>query len=230
MADTDSTTDHRAERRLEVVAGAAGLTALVLIFAVLVGSATEPPFDAGADAFLAHYRSSNTVASPARSFLLTLGLVAFLWFVVAVSLLLRRAEGDAAWRSPIGIASGVVFVVLVLSGSEVAAAFRADDLDPQIARYAFDESQAAFANARVALGSFALCCGWVIVCTRVLPRWLGWLAIVSGAGLVLARVAWTNQIWLLPYLMFWVWVLCVSVLLLRRNVARPASRNRRPAG
>ena len=55
--------------------------------------------------------------------------------------------------------SGVLFVAVVLSGSEVAAVFRADNLDPQIARYAFDESQAAFANARVALGSIAVCCG-----------------------------------------------------------------------
>jgi hypothetical protein len=31
----------------------------------------------------------------------------------------------------------------------------------------------AFANARVALGSFAVCCGWVITSTRFLPRWVG---------------------------------------------------------
>jgi hypothetical protein len=68
------------------------------------------------------------------------------------------------------MASGVLFVAPVLSGNEVAAAFRADDLDAQIARYAFDEGQVAFANARVALGSFAVCCGWVIASTGFLPR------------------------------------------------------------
>ena len=95
---------------------------------------------------------------------------------------------------------------LVLSGNKVAVAFRADDLDPQIARYAFDEGQAAFANARVAQGSFAVCCGWVIVSTRFLPRWLGWLAIASGVGLVLSRISWTGYFWLPFYLMFWIWV------------------------
>jgi hypothetical protein len=54
-------------------------------------------------------------------------------------------------------------------GNEAAVAFRAGDLDPQIARYAFDQGQAAFANGRVALGSFAVCCGWVIASTRFLP-------------------------------------------------------------
>ncbi|HEX6759378.1 MAG TPA: hypothetical protein VF086_13370, partial [Propionibacteriaceae bacterium] len=75
----------------------------------------------------------------------------------------------------------------------------------------------AFANARVALGSFAVCSGWVIASTRFLPRWVGWLAIASGAGLALSRISWTSSIWLLPYLMFWLWVVTVAVLLLRRN-------------
>jgi len=113
----------------------------------------------------------------------------------------------------------VLFVALGLSGigNEAAVAFRAGDLDPQIARYAFDQGQAAFANGRVALGSFAVCCGWVIASNRFLPRWVGWLAIASGAGLALSRISWTGYIWLLPYLMFWLWVITVAVLLLRRN-------------
>jgi hypothetical protein len=101
-----------------------------------------------------------------------------------LSILLRRAEGEAPWRSAIAMGSGVLFVALDLSGiaNEAAVAFRAGDLDPQIARYAFDQGQAAFANGRVATGSFAVCCGWVIASTPFLPRWAGWLAIASGAG------------------------------------------------
>jgi len=130
-----------------------------------------------------------------------------------------RAEGEAAWRSAIAMGCGVLFVALGLSGigNEAAVAFRAGDLDPQIARYAFDQGQAAFANGRVGLGSFAVCCGWVIASTRFLPRWVGWLAIASGAGLVLSRISWTSWIWLPPYLLFWLWVITVAVLLLRRN-------------
>jgi hypothetical protein len=105
----------------------------------------------------------------------------------------------------------------VRAGNEIAVAFRADDLDPQIARYAFDQGQAVFANGRVALGCFAGCCGWVIVSTRFLPRWLGWLAIASGVGPVISRISWTNMIWLVPYLMLWLWVITVAVLLLRRS-------------
>jgi hypothetical protein len=217
MTNTAPTSDAVAWQRLGRMTGVAGLAATVLIFVVLVGTRPEPDFAATADEFLTHYRSPDTVAGEPRSFVFTVALVTFVWFVVALTTLLRRTEGEAPWRSSIAMVSGVLFVALVLSGNEVAATLRADDLDPQIARYAFDEGQAAFANARVALGSFAVCCGWVIASTRILPRWTGWLAIASGVGLALSRISWTNYIWLAPYVMFWLWVITVSILLLRRN-------------
>jgi hypothetical protein len=205
-------------RRLGRVTGIAGLAAVVLTFVpIVVGTPTEPHFDSSATKFLAYYRLPDTPGAPIRSFFFIAGLVTFVWFVVALTMLLRRAEGEAPWRSTIAMVSGALLVAMVPLGNEVAVAFRADDLDPQIARYAFDASQAAFANARVALGSFAICCGWVIVSTRFLPRSLGWLAIVTGGALVLTRIGWTNMIWLLPYVVFWLWVVVVAVLLLRRN-------------
>ncbi len=218
MTITAPTPAAVAWRRLGRVTGVAGVAAVVLILVpIVVGTRQEPTFDAAAIEVLTYYRSPHTPATQFRSFALTIGLVTFVWFVVALTTLLRRAEGEAPWRSAIAMASGVLFVALVLSGNDVAAAFRADDLDPQIARYAFDEGQVAFANARVALGSFAVCCGWVIASTGFLPRWLGWLAVASGVGLALSRISWTSYIWLLPYGMFWLWVIIVALLLLRRN-------------
>jgi hypothetical protein len=205
-----------ARRRLFRVTGIAGLAAVVLIFgAVVVGTREEPSFDVPATEVLAYYRSPDTPGAEFRSVVLTVGLIAFLWFVVALTTLLRRAEGEPPWRSTIAMVSGILLPALALSGNEVAAGFRADDLDPQIARYAFDEAHVAFANAWVAVGSFAVCCGWVIASTRFLPRWLGWLAIVSGAGLAACRISWTTQLFLLPYGLFWLWVLVVALLLIR---------------
>ena len=53
------------------------------------------------------------------------------------------------------------------------------------------------ANGRVALGSFAVCCGWVIASTRFLPRWVGG-GHRKRSGLALSRISWTSHIWLLP--------------------------------
>ena len=207
-----------ARRRLGRVTGVTGVAAVVLILsAVIVGTREEPAFDSPASDVLAYYRSPYTPGAPFRSFVFTVGLITFVWFVVSLTTLLRRAEGEAPWRSNIAMISGALLVALALSGNEVAVAFRADDLNPQIARYAFDEAHVAFANGWVALGSFAVCSGWVIASTGFLPRWLGWLAIATGVGLALSRLDWTGTIWLLPYLTFWLWVLVVSFLLLRRS-------------
>ena len=218
MTNIAPTSDAVAWQRLGRVSGVAGLAAVVLILVpIVVGTRPEPTFDAAAAEFLTYYRSPHTPASQFRSFVFTVGLITFVWFVGALTTLLRRAEGAAPWRSAIAMGSGVLFVALVLSGNEVAAAFRADELDPQIARYAFDEGQAAFANARVALGSFAVCCGWVIASTRSLAALGGMAGHRKRSGARTEPISWTSYIWLLPYLMFWLWVVTVAVLLLRRN-------------
>jgi hypothetical protein len=59
-----------------------------------------------------------------------------------------------------------------------------------------------------------------MVSTGCVRRLLGWWAIASGVGLVLSRAAWYREIWLLPYALFWLWVITVSVLLLRRGGLR----------
>lgn len=220
MSTLTSTSAAVAWQRLGKVTGVTGLATVVLFLGAVVGTRDEPLPSARAPEFLAYYRSPDTDAGPLRSFLFTVSLVLFVCFAGALTTLLRRIEGEAAWRSTIAMGCAVLFIALGLSGvgNESAVTLRADDLDPQIARYAFDQGQAAFANGRVALGCFAACSGWLIVSTRFLPRWLGWLAVVSGAGLVVTRFGWTDMIWLVPYLMLWLWMILVAVLLLRRGV------------
>ena len=57
-------------------------------------------------------------------------------------------------------------------------------------------------------------------------RWLGWLAMAIGMALVVARVAWTNSVWLLPCLAFWLWVLVLAVVLWRPHLHTFADQDR----
>lgn len=207
-----------ASQRLSRVTAIAGLTALVLVFGPLIGTREEPAFTAPASAFLAHYQSPDTIAAPLRSFIFTVGLVSFVWFAGALTAMLRQTESEPPWRATVGLASAVLFVALVLFGNEIATTFRSQDVDAQTAMYAFEEGQASFANARVALGSFAFCCGWLMTSAAAPSRWLGWLAMAIGIALVVTRIAWTNSVWLLPYLAFWLWVLALTVALWRSHV------------
>jgi hypothetical protein len=129
--------------------------------------------------------------------------------------MLTEADGEGPWRANLALVSGVVVVATTILGSWELAVFRADQgLDPQLARLVFDLGNLSFASAWVALGSFSLASGWVMVSARSAARWLGWWAIVAGAGLVAVRAIWTTQLWLIPYALFWIWVLVVSVRLI----------------
>jgi hypothetical protein len=112
----------------------------------IAGSGQEPGFGATSAEIVTFLRSVSSPLTDFGAFLSTLGMIAFLWFVIGLSLLLRAAEREPPWRSAVAAASGVVLVALLLAGNWEAAAFRAHDLDPQVARYASDAGNVSFAN------------------------------------------------------------------------------------
>jgi hypothetical protein len=204
--------------RLSRTTGMLGLASFVLIFAPIIAISTlgEPPFTGTAEqvhAFLVRVGEGwPTVANA----VLTVAAIGLVWFVVGLALLLARAEGSPPWRSVAAMVSGVLLpAYLLVEASWEAAAYRGAETDPALARYAFDVGNLGFANLWVAMGSFAIACGWVVLGTRVLGRWLGWWAVVAGIGLIVSRFVWTSDVWLGPYFLFWIWVIVVCVQLLR---------------
>ncbi len=214
-------------KQLSRVTGIAGLATMVLLFVPIVaGSGQEPAFDGSTVEIMSFLQSVSSPLGDFGRFVSMVGLLSFLWFIVGLSIAMRTAEGPLGWRSSIAAASGIACVALILAGGWDAASLRADDIDGQVARFAFDQGNASFANAWVALGSFAVSAGLAILKTELFRSWLGWWAIVSGAGLVLSRSVWTTEIWLLPYASFWVWVIFVAVLLLRGRAVAPTDSRR----
>jgi hypothetical protein len=201
------------------VTGAAGLAGLVLIFVPIIAlSVGEPAFDATREEIAAFYRNTaeSSWADGAEAVLL-LGVVTLTLFIVGLCLLLRRAEGEPPWRSTIALVFGALFAAFIFTNtSGSAAGNRGADLDPGLAHFAFDMVNIGFANAWVSMGIFAAFSGWAVLKTGVYGRWLGWLMVASGVGLVLSRFVWTTDAWLLPYALFWIWVIAVCIRLLRK--------------
>jgi hypothetical protein len=81
----------------------------------------------------------------------------------------------------------------------------------------FDQGNLNFANTWVSIGSMVLAAGILFHQSRNFPRWLGWGSLVIGIGLFLARIVWTSQIAFAPYVLFWVWMIAVGIILLRRS-------------
>jgi hypothetical protein len=201
--------------------GVVGLVTFVVLFAALIASTPgEPTFLASPQEALAFYLNTTARWVQAATAVLDLAAIGWTWFVVGLCLLLGRAEGSPPWRSAVALVSGVILgAFLLLNTSGNAASFGAADLDLAVASYAFDVSSLGLANIWLALGSFAACCGWVVLSTRVVGRWLGWWGIASGLGLVLARFFWTSMIWLLPYAAFWIWMIIMCIQLVRKPAA-----------
>lgn len=197
-----------------------GIGSLILLFVpiIAISSVGEPPLEASTADIATFFRAAQTDWVEAARATASLGMLVFLWFVVGVAVLLRRAEGEPAWRSTITLASGVLLAAYgVLDASWAAAIHRGDSLDPGLAAYAFDVGNIGFANAWLAMASLAVSAGWVTLSTGVFPRWTGWCAISSGVGLVIARYLWfVESLWFAPYALFWVWAIAVSVRLVRR--------------
>ena len=217
------TNESQAWSRLALGTGVTGLVAMVALFTpiIAVSSVGEPPLDAPSKDAATFFRDIEAGWAQAAEGFASLGMLVFLWFVVGLTLLLRRAEGDPPWRSLVALVSGVLVAAYgVLDASWDAAAHRGRELDPTLAGYAFDVGNIGFANAWLAMASFAAASGWVVLATGFLPRWTGWCAVASGAGLVVARFLWQVEgLWFLPYALLWVWVVATCIYLIRRRQA-----------
>lgn len=218
---SDFRTQHLTQRRtLARVTGAAGVTTLVVVLGTsLANGFQSTSFTSDAEQTVAFFRSIDDSFGDVSSFLTALGLIAMLWFAIGLALLLRRYDGEIPWRSAFLAGAGVVSVVSGQIASWDAAAFRSQDIDPQVARYAFDLGNLSFANGWVATGAVSICAGMIFLTARNLPNWLGWWAVVAGVGQVLARAIWTSDLAFVPFAAFWLWTAVVSVLLLSGRLA-----------
>ena len=213
-----ATTTLTARTSLVRTVGLTGIIGMVLLFAATIAYATnEPQLDAStADAadFLSGLDASWI--GPVEG-VADIGMIVLLWFMVGLSLLLRRHEGEVPLRSTVAMLSGVIVVAfVVLESAYQAGAHRPSELtDAQLA-FAYDLNQIGFTNIWLPMGTFAFACGWLMVSTSALPRWLGWWGMVVGSALAVAQMVWETGAGWVPYLGVWAWLLTTSVLLVRR--------------
>lgn len=210
----------QSRRNLARITGGAGLVTLVVVLgSSLANGYQSAPFDSSGSEAVAFFRSLDDAFGAISSFATSVGLIAMLWFTLGLALLLRRYEGELPWRSVFLAGAGVVSVVSGQIASWDAAVYRSEDIDPQVARYAFDLGNISFANGWVSAGAVGICTGLIVIGNRQLPQWLGWWALLAGIGSVLARAVWTEDYALLPFTAFWIWVAVLSVTLLAGRFA-----------
>jgi hypothetical protein len=202
------------------VGGGAGIVFVVLVWAFvlwapLMVSTPEPRFDGPAKDWLAYAqatRSANFVAAP----LLTVALFAFLIFAVSLSLKLRpRGEGPNLPSTLVLLMAGLMIgLIMAAIGVGLAASFRVADLDATSAALLFGLDNGLFVMTWLAIGGLLAAAGVGGLTSHTMPAWLSWPAPFVGLGFLVAAALPLTFLWFAPYVLFYVWVLAASVVLI----------------
>jgi hypothetical protein len=220
------------DRILERFGPASGIV-FVLLFVAGLFFGSPPDFGAPAEE-VSRYYVEDQKAIQTTVVLFTVGLFFFLWFLASVRGVLRAAEGDTGRLSAVVFGGGLVTVAtfIVTLTFVAGAAFRPAETPPEITRTLDDLSFLAFAPGACGVVAFFAATAALTLRTKVLPAWLGWLAVVPAisnafsVGAVFTDSGPFSGDGIFSYLGFFsflVWILGASIVLVRSAGARPAA-------
>jgi hypothetical protein len=185
-------------------------------------------FDSSAQEWAAFYRSERT-SILVSVLLVSLALIFLLWFFGSVHARLRTTEGGSERLSGIGWGAAIfgVGAIHVAMICFTVAAFRADHMRPELIMQMNDMAFICGVPASAAGASLFAALGLATLRTGALPRWLGWLALVTAVlqlgplgGLFTETGPFNLQDGLfgimLVFITLGVWVTLASVVMIQR--------------
>ena len=208
------------------LAGIAGIVFIAILIATLILPGTPPAID-DSDSDLVNFFTDNRSAILLAQWLGFIVTVPALFFFSYFLVVLRQSEGDQPVRTLtalIGIAA-TAGIAIVVAAILATGAFEADHgLEEKMARIYYDLASIATNGQFVALGTYSLFSGWLIVSKRAFPVWCGWIGIGGGVLAVLSSACLASSGALAPaaplavfpaVAVFVVYTLALSVLMLR---------------
>lgn len=209
---------HEAEGR-ERVAAACGIGFVVLLMAgfVLIIASPPPSGDASAAELTAYYTDSgNRRLIQVAVTLMSVGGFLLLWFLGGLSRRLIGALGRGSLLPPVAFAGGAVFVAVLFAANAVFAAALSDTsgtpgFEPGVAVTLVKLTDWLYTFGVLGLAATVLATSLATLRTSVFPPWVAWTGFVVAA-LQFFMYPLTGS----PLFLLALWVLVVSVLLLRR--------------
>jgi hypothetical protein len=191
-------------QRLVPLIGILAVAAVVAAFAV--GGET-PDIDDPLREVVSFYKENDSDQA-AAGLILGLGAVFFLCFLASLWPVLRGAEGERRGPSVLAFAGGIVFAIglLIFAGLSFTLGDAADDLSPSGIQTLHVLSMEFFLPLAVGNLTFLLGTGISVVRTAVLPKWLGWVAIVGA-------VFQFTPLWFIPFLALALLIVVSSLLM-----------------
>jgi hypothetical protein len=157
-----------------------------------------------------------------------LGLFCFLWFVAALRETVRdvehRESGRDGMHGSLVTLGGAVYGAVAMAAIGLAVGVRTMSDDTYrhevfpgvIHGVANDGTYLMHATGTAALATMIFAFSFVVLSSRVLPRWLGWFGIVAGVAALASIIFFTMLVWL-------VWIAVVSLLLFVHHRKTPAA-------
>jgi hypothetical protein len=185
---------HASARRTAVrparrVGAASGIVFVAMQLALVAALAGAPALDAPTNeirSYLVHDGGTVLAAT-------TIGAVSvcfFLWFLGTLQTFLRAAEGGSGQLSRIAFGAGLVTITLAIGASLPTVALAWDDTaaraEPGLLHAIWNLNTLAFVPIGSSAGVFCLAAALVILRTRVLPVWGGWIGILAAVMSVIA--------------------------------------------
>ncbi len=204
-----------------------------IVFATVFVLSKLPPVGAPLTEWAAALVQIPTITGSIANYLLLLPVPFFLLFLGGLFGVLRRAEGRSGALSASVLGAGIAMAMtwpfgiliaglsssIVADGGDVATAWSLDGMAP------FSLALSAFPRTVLLVATSLL-----LLDRRLAPRWLGWvglaLALVSLIGTAMLLVGDLFPVLALGTLLFELWVLALSVSLVRsgRTASQAAPR------
>ncbi len=208
--------------KLERYAPAAGLVFVVVVLVSSFVAGSPPGLNDGPGEF-ADYFADNDARIRWAQFLNILALVPFLWWIGSLWSILRRAEGGAPRLTVAAGLGSVVAATCVMIGSAAmsTAAFREAGLGPDGLKLFTTLSFTMTAAGAGGVATLVVASSVIVLRSRALPVWIGWLGLVSGAVWIVAGLALVSTrdavtvFGFIGFLLWLVWIIAVSVSMLR---------------
>jgi hypothetical protein len=204
-------------RGLERFAPLTGVLFVALIVLAIVIGGETPDNDDSQQAIVDFWKDNDT-AQIWSNVIGAWATVFFLWFAATLRSALRRGEEGPARLSTLSFGGAVVAAVGLLSALSLnfAVADSVDDVPASVTQTLTVLSNGFFFPIAAGYAVFFLAVGVLSLRTRMLPAWLGWVAVVLG-------IVCLTPVGFFALLLGLIWIVIVSVLLYRRETG-PAER------
>jgi hypothetical protein len=159
-----------------------GLLAVALLVASIIVTGFDSVDSNDSTLTVVEFWRDNDSQQVAGAFLGALSLVPFLWFLGSLRSALRTAEGGTGRLSAIAYAGGIVLAATAAVDASIqfAVAESVGDVPPGVTQTLSVLYNDFFLGFPVGVATLLLAASLVILRTKVVPVWLGWVAFVLG--------------------------------------------------